>query len=42
MSRGQQVGCFLQAAFLAHQALRISDAIVVTLWRLAGHRVEGC
>lgn len=25
----------LQAAFLAHQALRITDAIVVTLWRLA-------
>jgi cyclic beta-1,2-glucan synthetase len=25
----------LQAAFLAHQALRMTDAIVVTLWRLA-------
>jgi cyclic beta-1,2-glucan synthetase len=25
---------FLQAAFLAHQALRFSDAIFVTLWRL--------
>ncbi|HSL25409.1 MAG TPA: glucoamylase family protein, partial [Acidimicrobiia bacterium] len=25
----------LQAAFLAHQALRFTDAIVVTLWRLA-------
>ncbi|MEX2250609.1 MAG: glucoamylase family protein [Acidimicrobiia bacterium] len=29
----------LQAAFLAHQALRMTDAIVVTLWRLAfSHR----
>jgi cyclic beta-1,2-glucan synthetase len=28
----------LQAAFLAHQALRIMDAIVVTLWRLAVSR----
>jgi cyclic beta-1,2-glucan synthetase len=28
----------LQAAFLAHQALRITDAIVVTLWRLAVSR----
>ncbi|HKY46425.1 MAG TPA: glycosyl transferase, partial [Acidimicrobiia bacterium] len=28
----------LQAAFLAHQALRITDAIVVTLWRLTVSR----
>ncbi|MGH8946382.1 MAG: GH36-type glycosyl hydrolase domain-containing protein [Acidimicrobiia bacterium] len=28
----------LQAAFLAHQALRTTDAIVVTLWRLAFSR----
>jgi cyclic beta-1,2-glucan synthetase len=28
----------LQAAFLAHQALRTTDAIVVTLWRLAVSR----
>ena len=28
----------LEAAFLAHQALRITDAIVVTLWRLAFSR----
>ena len=28
----------LQAAFLAHQALRITEAIVVTLWRLFSRR----
>ena len=28
----------LQAAFVAHQALRLTDAIVVTLWRLAVSR----
>lgn len=36
---GRTVGRFiLQAAFLAHQALRTTEAIVVTLWRLAVSR----
>ena len=36
---GRAVGrIVLQAAFVAHQALRITDAIVVTLWRLTVSR----